>query len=338
MIKKSDEGRKVRKNQVFSELAPQFYDRGYSPIPLSGKTARIRKWPDLFCDEQPQREQIVEEYARGRRGKHAMNGIGLATHNGLMFVDIDADGSQHDKIYKMIRDVVPAIDRAPKIIGRRGAKYPLRLVGTTDTAGHNLVGSQTDGQVELLVHRRLGVIPPTIHPDTGQPYYFDPDARRQYLCETHLDDLVTISLPKLEDLRALLEIRPQVPRQAEAVSERIHKQREAEAAQKKWNGSILEMRRIARALKHLDPNSEDIWWKVGAALKNWTGSHPDARQLFDVWSGGGSFMEIELPGAPDKFNKSKTQDEAWSQERTNIGVGTIVHLAQQQCFDATLRQ
>ena len=160
----------MSKNQVFSELAPQLYDLGYSPIPLSGKTARIKEWPKLFCDQRPKRQQLGGEYARARRGRHVMNGIGLATHNGLMFVDIDADGSQHDNVYTMIRDVVPAIDRAPKIIGRRGAKYLLRLVGVTDTAGHNLVGSQTDDRVELLVHRRLGVIPPTVHPDTGQPY------------------------------------------------------------------------------------------------------------------------------------------------------------------------
>ncbi len=325
-------------NIIFEACAPQLYDLGYSPIPLSGKTPRIRNWQSLFCDARPKREQLVDEFARANRGRHRMNGVGLATHRGLMFVDIDADNLLHDEVYEMIRAVVPAIERAPKIIGKRGAKYIMRLIETENTSSLNLNGSQTGGRVEFLVHRRIGAIPPTIHPSTGQPFTFDPDSCRQVLADTHLDDLVAISLPEIEVLRSLFEIKREAPHHSETTRNRITEQREAESAQESWNGNCLEMRRVAKALTYLDPNAEDIWWRVGAALRNWTGGHPQARQLFDTWSGGGSINGYEFTGAPDKFNKTKTQDEAWFQERPDIGVGTIIHLAQKKGFDATLRQ
>ncbi|MEM8975214.1 MAG: helix-turn-helix domain-containing protein [Pseudomonadota bacterium] len=326
----------MKKNTKFSQHAPHLYDLGYSPLPLAGKTARISDWPRRFCDERPQREQIIGEYSRAHRGRHTMNGIGLATYNGLMFIDIDADGAQHDEVYKIIRDVVPAIDRAPKIIGKRGAKYPLCLVDATNTTRLNLTGSQTDGQVELLVQRRLGVIPPTVHPDTAQPYSFDLSPNRQILYETHIDDLATVTLVQVEQLHEIFAVMKSATRPVKAARERIDAQRQAVSDRKKWNGDQLEMRRAAKALSYLDPNDEEIWWRVGAALKNWTDGHELARELFDTWAGGGSFMEIEFPGAPDKFNKTKSQDEAWAQDRPAIGYGTIIHWAQQQGFDATL--
>lgn len=327
----------ARNNQIFSQFAPRLYDLDYSPIPLSGKVARIKKWPARFCDERPKREEMVGEYARGHRGNRVMNGIGLATHNGLMFVDIDADGLLHDNAYKLIREVVPVIDRAPKVIGKRGAKYLLRIVGLASSAGLNLTSFQTDGQVELLVHHRLGVIPPTVHPDTDAPYHFDPDVVRQDLFETRLDDLATITLAELAQIREIFSVRTSGTRPGE-VSRRIDEQRRAESDRNKWDGNNLEMRRAAKALSFLHAYEADTWWKVGAALKNWTNGNPLARELFDTWAGGGSFMEIEFPGAPDKFNKTKTQDAAWSQERPDIRYGTIIHLARQKGFDATLRQ
>lgn len=329
---------KLSTNIIFETWAPQLYDLGYSPIPLSGKTPRIRNWQSLFCDARPKREQLVDEFARANRGRHKMNGVGLATHSGLMFVDIDADNLLHDEVYEMIRAVVPAIERAPKIIGKRGAKYIMRLIEAENTSNLNLNGSQTGGRIEFLVNRRIGAIPPTIHPSTGQPFTYDPDSCRQVLADTHLDDLVTISLPELEELRYSFEIKRETPRHSETAHNRITEQREAESARQRWNGTNLEMRRVAKALTYLDPNAEDTWWRVGAALKNWTGGNQQARRLFDAWSGGGSFDEYEFPGAPEKFNKTKTQDQAWSQERPNIGVGTVIHLAQQRGFDATLRQ
>ena len=166
---------------------------GYSPLPIlppdapkagAGKAPALSGW-QKYCNEAPSSFFIA-----GHSRAPAM-GVGVATgFGGLVAVDIDG----HDSIIGPILSTLP-----PAIvvkIGRRGLTsfyrsiVPMKSRSYNDASGTRLL--------DFLSGGRQTVIPPSIHPDTGHPYYWWSDAT--------LEDTPLEALPVLtHDHRAAME-------------------------------------------------------------------------------------------------------------------------------------
>src|SRR5262244_9627 len=90
-------------NLVYAHNAVQFYDNGYSPLPLTDKQPRIACWQAQFCNmSRPSLESIKSEHALAFRGGIERNGIGIACYNGLIVVDLDsADPASLERLHRI---------------------------------------------------------------------------------------------------------------------------------------------------------------------------------------------------------------------------------------------
>jgi hypothetical protein len=152
---------------IFAEEAPLYRDLGYWPRPIAPgtKACKIKHWqaPDSEIDPA-----TLESW----RKAHAGDGIGLLL--GSPFPDrtvlgaLDIDNDDYVRVAGTL-----LLDPPCGRIGARGILFFVRIKG--DTAYRELKIKADDGRPtlkvgELLVARRLAVIPPTIHPDTREPY------------------------------------------------------------------------------------------------------------------------------------------------------------------------
>ncbi len=124
-----------------------------------------------------------------------MNGVGIATADGLIIIDIDDDAAV-DRVLA----IVPQARAAPACIGQRGRKIFVRALDGRNIRERNITGASTAGVLELLSWHRQGVVPPTVHPKTGHPYLWIDE--HVTLLTTPLLDLPTISDVDIDALRA----------------------------------------------------------------------------------------------------------------------------------------
>ena len=149
---------------VFATWAPTYRSRGFwsRPVQPGTKACKIKGWqtpdPDLPSEK-------VEAWS----SKHADYGIGLLlgspTGDGTVLGALDIDQDDYVRVAEVIlRD--PICGR----IGARGAAYFVRVRGDISYRVFKVKGETEASIGELHVRKRLVVIPPTIHPDTTQPY------------------------------------------------------------------------------------------------------------------------------------------------------------------------
>ena len=151
----------------FADWATTYRDLGYWPRPISPgtKACKIKNW-------QAPGSEIGLTELEGWRNTHAADGIGLLLGSpfpdGTVLGGLDIDDDDYVRVTRtLLRD--PPCGR----IGARGILYFVRIKG--DTRYRELKVKAENGRPavkvgELLVARRLAVIPPTIHPDTDAPY------------------------------------------------------------------------------------------------------------------------------------------------------------------------
>ena len=106
-------------------------------------------------------------------GRHVSLGgnVGLvvgAASSGIVCLDADCDFSLIYKLMPLLRGACVLRDNAPQ----RG-KFLLRLTGSTRNRAWRPRGSRRPA-LELLAHRKLAVVPPSIHP-SGAPYTMQGD-------------------------------------------------------------------------------------------------------------------------------------------------------------------
>jgi hypothetical protein len=157
----------------WKELSERYIQKGLSVIPVRGKTPLIRGW-QKWCYEQ-QEEAITSQF---------QTGIGLCCGpaSGIVCVDIDTDDDE-------ILSKVP-----PSPIVRRGKKGEVRFYSYTKEIESR---NYHKHKVEVLSAGRQVVLPPSIHPDTGQTYTWV----RDDLLTFNLSYLPTLDLNFLKDLK-----------------------------------------------------------------------------------------------------------------------------------------
>lgn len=139
----------------FLEAAILYRERGWTPIPLAGKKP-IVKW-ERFQTEQPTEEQIIDWWG----GDNPPN-IGLVTGplSGLLVLDVD---SQEGEDFLSSKGLLPPTPTVKTSKGRH-----LYFIYPAGEDLHNFV-RKCPG-LDLRAAGGYVCAPPSIHPDTLQPY------------------------------------------------------------------------------------------------------------------------------------------------------------------------
>ena len=168
-------------DSAFAATAPALLAAGFSPIPLvpnskmPGTDTRMKNWDD-WCAKVPLPNVIA-----GSPLSYPACGVGVCLGRGLICIDIDFEPAM-DALLAML----PHSNVQKK--GRKGISLFYR--GNTDVIrSRNFRTPERLGLVDLLSEGKQTVLPPSIHPDTGEPYYWWTD-----------DTLMDVSLNELTEL------------------------------------------------------------------------------------------------------------------------------------------
>ncbi len=172
----------MSKLSPWHRYAAHMLQGGYSPIPLwprskmpvaakrSDKRAEPLVWRGKVNGWDRLRETpLSPDDIASLSARYAQLGIAVAGgFNGLVFIDFDTDDPA---ILAACSGAVPRPNVAKK--GRRGFVGFFRAAGELPRARKFVTPKGTDGKSKVLVEiltTGKTVLPPSIHPDTGEPY------------------------------------------------------------------------------------------------------------------------------------------------------------------------
>lgn len=311
-------------NEAYASVAERLYANGYSPIPLCGKMPPIKGWTGKFCDARPTLGAVLSKWSLGHRGK-LLNGVGIATHAGLIVLDLETD----DVLAELFK-IVPEAERAPACIGRKGRKIFMRSEDGLNHPEWNLSGARTGNRFELLAHGRQGAIPPTKHPVSGEEYrWADPAVTLEAV---PLESLPTITAEQVAALHSAFVI-DKVGLRAAAKSLARAERREKRAAETvRWNGDHTDFARDMEAICALDYNSENHWRASANAIAAKYGDHAPAWAEFEKWA-----EQWKPTSAVLKSNKEmRTEAMRNAAEGKGARLGYIITVAKKLGWNATL--
>jgi P4 family phage/plasmid primase-like protien len=151
---------------IFGDNAQKFWEYGLSVIPVNGK----RPFTDDFQEWsfKPQTQKEIEDLIKA----HGNCNIGLimGPQSGLCAFDLDAD-----KKFENVAPGITAISDAikdmliPSPCEKKGSKGFTALFKHSDlpNVSRRYMGQQI---FDFISERKMIVIPPSIHPDTGKPF------------------------------------------------------------------------------------------------------------------------------------------------------------------------
>lgn len=147
----------------------KYHECGYSVIPVIGKRAFIKDWTKWCLEKQP--IELIEQFENVHSGYNI--GICCGPASGIVALDIDTDD-------KEILSMCP-----PSHVIKRGSKGETRFFQYDPS-----IISQSLDKIDILSTNRMTVVPPSIHPETKEPYI--------WLTEDTLDSVAQSDLPFLD--------------------------------------------------------------------------------------------------------------------------------------------
>lgn len=172
---------------VFRSHAPDFWAAGLPVIPLrpSSKIPAVAAW-NQYCSTMPkaaQRDAWLKQFPNGNIG------LPLGEASGVVALDVDA-APIRKVIELMFQQSLPATWQR---VGKKGAVYLFRFEGQATQRFRFPNGEMA---FELLSTGAQVVVPPSIHPDTAEPYTAEEDlvaavARAPSLPQRFLADLAS---------------------------------------------------------------------------------------------------------------------------------------------------
>lgn len=182
--------------EIFSKEAPAYWAKGISVLPLYPKQKRpiINVWSHFCVDlpTQTTREAWLNLYPNSNIG------VALGPQSKLVFIDID---TTDPKLTQVIEEVLPP---SPwKRVGAKGCIYAYRYNGE---ASRRISNSQDRMIIEILSQGTQAVLPPSIHPDTNQPYTSNVPLLEVYdqlpKLPDHFEQKLRAALSTVTDLRS----------------------------------------------------------------------------------------------------------------------------------------
>jgi Bifunctional DNA primase/polymerase, N-terminal/Protein of unknown function (DUF3987) len=182
----------------FAQVGSALLSLGYSPIPIQpgekkpghydGDAWGFLKGWNQYCTEKPSTFQ-VNHWSKWPRA-----GVGVACGMGLVCIDIDRDD---------LIDPVCAL-LPPSLVQKKGRKgLSLFYRGNTDVIrSRNFRTPDRIGLLDLLAEGKQTVLPPSIHPDSGEPYFWYTD---DSLLDVRLQDLTELTNDVAAQLGELLK-------------------------------------------------------------------------------------------------------------------------------------
>lgn len=193
----------INQQSAYSIAGPSFVEMGYAAIPVMPGSKRpgsmsFGQWyGDMdwsrFCDRLP------SEIESNVWCRWPDAGVCVAIDKTLKVIDIDTDDAE---IIEAIKEVLPPIVVAKK--GKKGLSVFYRGSENIVSRPFNLriaEGLETR-VVDLLAHGRQTVVPPTVHPDTEQPYIWTTE---DTLADTPIEKLPLLPDDIADQLTAVLE-------------------------------------------------------------------------------------------------------------------------------------
>ena len=181
-------------NIVLREIASRYIDCGKPVIPVFGKAPRMLNW-QKYCDSIPLEEEL-EAFDFNRA-----TGIGLCLgkSSGICCIDVDTmDGD-------LFRKIEDGLQHTPcSKVGKKGITYFYRLPVNVPAQKIQTIKMQ-GGEVEFFFGGKQTVIPPSIHPETNEPYRWIGEALSY---DYDIDNLPIFDLSNISAMQALANGKP----------------------------------------------------------------------------------------------------------------------------------
>lgn len=156
-----------------AEHARRYTELGWALVAIpAGK-----KGPTTLGWQQPERTISTPEAAQAYWERNPTHNMGLL-HSASGTCSIDIDNLEHTKFIfaQLGLDLDALIGNAPRIVGRPGRAKAIFRAPPNITATRKIAWPMKDqpGKMEVIFELRAGavqdVLPPSMHPDTGNPY------------------------------------------------------------------------------------------------------------------------------------------------------------------------
>ncbi|MDP2214097.1 phage/plasmid primase, P4 family [Phenylobacterium sp.] len=145
---------------MFSENAPKYWAVNLPAMPLrpQAKIPALTAW-QAFCAKMPTEEQQADWLASYPDGNI---GLPLGPQAGIIALDLD---SEDPRVQAILDKIMPATPW--KRVGKKGAVYAFKYNGERT---YRIKDADNKTILEVLSRGAQIVLPPSIHPDTMQPY------------------------------------------------------------------------------------------------------------------------------------------------------------------------
>ena len=170
---------------IFGEVAPKYWERGFSAIPVKAGTKKpaIAKWNGFNANlpSNERQSQWLRDFPSAGIGLC----LGAKLPKGLRIAAIDIDD---DRLIKM---VVETIGGAP--CAKRGAKgLTIFVAADLELKSSKASPPNSKPRVEFFITTGFVVLPPSVHPDTRAPYEWVGES----LLDVDFDDLPHLTIKK----------------------------------------------------------------------------------------------------------------------------------------------
>ncbi len=179
----------------FTSEAPQYWSINLSALPIKQGTKRpaVKSWQsyeNTIPDEQIQQEWLL---------KYENHGIGLnlgtKLDDGFTLVAVDVDD---DKLVEPVQALLGNCPSAKQ--GKKGITFFAKAHSDCKLKSKTIKGGTDIGNIDFLSSGRQTVLPPSIHPETNEPYVWVGSP----ICDVGLETLPILDAREFKVLIALV--------------------------------------------------------------------------------------------------------------------------------------
>ncbi len=155
-------------DMIFGRAAPGFWRRGLAVIPVNGKAPIQPGWQGNLggIPSEGKQQELLSAYPNSNLG--LLLGMAAGDDQAVDALDVDDD--------RLLQPTLKFLglnraERRAMLSGKRGKKGATIFVRAPKTLKSTVIkGAAGLGNIDFLAAGKMTVMPPSIHPDTGNPY------------------------------------------------------------------------------------------------------------------------------------------------------------------------